>query len=111
MPGQSRRLGLTAQRIDYASLGIPVIRPDITARQLRQRWRSVPAMQRLAVWCLVPPFALALRRFGTRRVLSRYLDQSDLPSRAEAHIQQSARNRTPLLLYTPVSLLRLSNPT
>ena len=98
MPGHSRRLGLTVQRIDYASLGIPVIRPDITARQLRQRWRSVPAMQRLAVWCLVPPFALALRRFGTRRVLSRYLDQTDLPTREEEQLRQAARELTELIL-------------
>jgi hypothetical protein len=37
---------------------LTVLRPDITGPQFRKRWRSVPALQRLAVWCLVPPYAI-----------------------------------------------------
>lgn len=83
LPSQKRNLGLVVQRIDYASLGIPVIRPDITAQQLRRRWRSVPILQRTAVWCLVPPIALAMWIFGTRKIISRHLGQDDLPTHEE----------------------------
>jgi hypothetical protein len=80
LPARRRRLNLVVQRIDYLGLGVPVIRPDITARQLRRRWRAVPALQRMAVWCLIPPFAIAVWLFGTRRVMGRYLGLDDLPA-------------------------------
>lgn len=88
LPGRSRRLDLVVQRIDYAGLGIPVIRPDLTARQFRQRWRAIPALQRLAVWCLLPPAALAVRVFGTRRFMARHLSLDDLPT-SEDHMARS----------------------
>jgi hypothetical protein len=88
LPGRSRRLGLTVQSIDYAALGIPVIRPDLTARQLARRWRAVPLLQRLAVWCLLPPVALAVRIFGTRRFMARHLSRDDLPT-PEDHMARS----------------------
>jgi len=98
LPARSRRLGLTVQDIDYASLGIPIVRPDVTARQFRERWRSVPALQRLAVWCLVPPFALAFALLGTRRTLSRYLALDDLPTPLEDQARQMIPQLTELLL-------------
>ena len=88
LPARRRRLALTVQSIDYAGLGIPVVRPDMTARQFRERWRSVPLLQRLAIWCLVPPFALAFALLGTRRTLSRHLGAEDLPDPVEAQARQ-----------------------
>jgi pheromone shutdown protein TraB len=88
LPGRSRRLDLVVQSIDYAALGIPVIRPDLTARQLRRRWRAIPVLQRLAVWGPFPPVALAIRAFGTRRFLARHLSRDDLPT-PEDHIERS----------------------
>jgi len=93
LPARRRRLALTVQQIDYASLGIPVLRPDITGQQFRKRWRSVPALQRLAVWCLVPPYALAFALRGTRRTFSRHLGVDDLPT----HLEIQARQATPEL--------------
>jgi hypothetical protein len=81
LPGRSRRLNLALQDIDYAALGVPVIRPDITAEQFQQRWRGVPLLQRAAVWCLIPPFAVAELLFGTRRFIARYLAVEDLPEK------------------------------
>ena len=83
LPGRSRRLDLVVQRIDFASLGIPVIRPDITTEQFRKRWRAIPVLPRLAVWCLVPPFAVGLRLFGTRRFIGRFLSLDDQPRWAD----------------------------
>lgn len=98
LPAHSRRLALTVQHIDYASLGIPVIRPDITAAQFRKRWRSVPLLQRLAVWTLVPVFAAAFTLLGTRRTLSHYLNTDDLPSYLEEQARQATRQLTELIL-------------
>lgn len=98
LPAHSRRLALTVQNIDYASLGTPVLRPDLTSAQFRERWRSVPILQRLAVWCLVPPFALAFTLLGTRRILSRYLALDDMPTPAAEQARQATRELTELIL-------------
>ncbi len=37
----------------------------------------------LAVWCLVPPFAVGLRLFGTRRFIGRFLSLDDQPRWAD----------------------------
>lgn len=98
LPARSRRLALTVQDIDYASLGVPVVRPDMTARQFRARWRAVPALQRLAVWCLVPAFALAFMLLGTRRTLGRYLGIDDLPDLPMEQARQVAPQLTELIV-------------
>jgi hypothetical protein len=47
------------------------MRPDLSVKQFRRGWRSIPAVQRIVVWCLVPPIAIALWLFGTRHVVAR----------------------------------------
>lgn len=98
LPAHSHRLALTVQHIDYASLGIPVIRPDITAPQFRTRWRALPLPQRLMAWTLVPAFAVAFTLLGTRRTLSRYLAIDDLPAAGEEQARQATRQLTELIL-------------
>lgn len=98
LPARSRRLALTVQDIDYASLGIPVVRPDITGPQFSKRWRSVPWLQRLAVWCLVPPYALAFALLGTRRTLGRHLATDDLPGYLDDQVRQAAPEMTELIV-------------
>jgi hypothetical protein len=93
LPARNRRLALTIQDIQYSRLGIPVVRPDLSARQFRRRWRSVPPLHRLAVWWLVPLFALSFALLGTRRTLSRYLAHDDMPTPME----DLARHATPQL--------------
>jgi hypothetical protein len=98
LPARRRRLGLSVQKIDYTSLGVPVIRPDLTGAQLRAGWRSVPWLQRAAVWCLVPPFALAFALLGTRRTLSRYLDSGDLPTHLDGQVRHALPELTGLIV-------------
>jgi hypothetical protein len=98
LPARSRRLALTVQDIGYASLGVPVIRPDITARQFRGLWRTVPALHRIAIWCLVPAYALSFALLGTRRTLSRYLDTEDLPGPLDSQARLAAPELTGILL-------------
>jgi hypothetical protein len=108
LPTRGRHLALTVQDIDYASLSIPIVRPDMTAQQFRKRWRSIPVLQRLAVWCLVPPFALAFALLGTRRTLSRHLSSDDLPALAEEQARQAIPELTELILDHRDALLMAS---
>lgn len=98
LPARSRRLALTVQDIDHTSLGIPVICPDLTARQFRAGWRSVPVLHRLAVWCLVPLFGLAFAVLGTRRTLSSYMSTDDLPTYLDDQVRQAIPELTGLIL-------------
>jgi hypothetical protein len=83
LPGRSRRLDLVVQRIDFDRLAVPVIRADITVEQFRRRWRAIPVLQRLAVWCAVPLFAVGLWLFGTRRLIGSYMSRDDKPRRRD----------------------------
>lgn len=98
LPGRGRRLGLVVQRIDFAALGVPVIRPDMTAGEFRRGWRSVPALQRMAILCITPPYALLIALLGTRRFIARHLGQEDLPGSADEQLRQSAGQFTELVL-------------
>jgi hypothetical protein len=81
---RNRRLGLVVQDLNLDSLGITVIRPDMTGAQFEKRWRqAVPVAQQLMVWCLAPLFAVAMLLAGNRRMLSRYLALDDLPTREQ----------------------------
>jgi hypothetical protein len=105
LPAHRRRLALRVQNIDYGSLGIPVIRPDITARQFRERWRSVPVLHRLAVWCLVAPFAVSFALLGTRRTRSRHVAPKTCPTPIEAQARQLLPQLTELSLDQRDALL------
>jgi hypothetical protein len=56
------------------------------------------ALQRLAVWCLVPPYALAFALRGTRRTFSRHLSVDDLPTHLEIQARQAAPELTEVIL-------------
>lgn len=88
LPGRSRRLNLVVQDDGYADCGVPVIHPDMTARQFARRWRSIPAAQRMLVWILVPVVALTTRVIGTRRLLSRHLEITDLPTPGDHAVRE-----------------------
>lgn len=77
---KSERLGLVVQNIDYAPLaarGIEVIRPELTADQFDRGLRKLPWKEKAAIATLSPVAAIAFRLFGTRQVLSRYLNLDD----------------------------------
>jgi hypothetical protein len=82
--GRSRRLGLVVQNLHLDTLGIPVIRPDMTGKELDSRWRKeVSRLHRFLIIPAVPVFAVGMLMFGTRRVLGRYLALDDLPTREQ----------------------------
>ncbi len=64
----NRKAGLVLQHIDYAALGVPVIRPDVTSAELGRTWRALPLWFRLFVWCLLPVVVVA-QFFGGRKSL------------------------------------------
>lgn len=77
----NRRSGLVRQRIDYAALGVPVVRPDVTSEEFGQSWRALPLWLRLSVWCLLPVMVVA-QLLGGRKVLlapSVALNDDDVP--------------------------------
>lgn len=77
------RLGLVVQDIDFATLGVPVVFPDMTGEEFDGRWRRLPLRERAAVAALVPAYIAGMRLLGTRRFLARHLQLEDLPSDAE----------------------------
>ena len=98
LPGRRRRLGLVKQHIDLAGLGVPVIRPDMTAGEFRQGWRAVPVLQRTVVVCLAPAVAVAFWLVGTRRMLARYANLDDLPDQIQSQVRDQAGELEDLLV-------------
>lgn len=64
----NRRTGLVLQRIDYAALGVPVIRPDVSSAEFGRSWRALPLWFRLLVWCTLP-VAMGVQLLGGRKCL------------------------------------------
>lgn len=84
--GRVRRDGLVVQRIDYRALGVPAVSPDMSASEFGKGWRRLPLTLRLAVWTLVPLYALGMLFFGSREVVARNAEVDDLPTREEAEV-------------------------
>jgi hypothetical protein len=79
----NRRAGLVEQHIDYAALGVAVVRPDLSLAEFGAGWRRVPLLHRLMVWCVLPLVVVARLFGGSRLIWSRSLEQNDLPSPKE----------------------------
>jgi hypothetical protein len=90
LPGRRRRLGLVKQQIDLAGLGVPVIRPDLTAAEFKHGWRALPVLQRTMIICIAPVMAVGFFLFGTRRMLSRYANVDDLPDQMQSQVRDQA---------------------
>ena len=111
LPGRRRRLGLVMQHIDLAGLGVPVIRPDMTAGEFRLGWRDVPVLQRTLVVCLAPAVAVAFWLVGTRRMLARYANLDDLPDQIQSQVRDQAGELEELLVDRRDGLLILALDT
>jgi hypothetical protein len=77
----NRRSGLVQQHIDYAALGVPVIRPDMSSAEFGKSWQALPLRLRLLVWCMLPAVVVA-QLFGGRKSLlvpEVALDDDDVP--------------------------------
>ncbi|WP_431960526.1 hypothetical protein [Actinacidiphila sp. bgisy160] len=77
--GGHERLGLVVQDIDFATLGVPVVCPDMSGAEFDDRWRRLPLRERATLAVLVPAYVAGMRLLGTRRFLARYLQLEDLP--------------------------------
>src|SRR5262245_42213790 len=73
------RLGLVAQDIDPAALGIPTINPDLSRAEFDERWREVPWQQRVTRAAMVTVSSVGIQFFATRRWLAQFLAMNDLP--------------------------------
>jgi pheromone shutdown protein TraB len=78
------------QQIDLAGLGVPVIRPDLTAAEFKHGWRALPVLQRTMIICMAPVMAVGFFLFGTRRMLSRYANVDDLPDQLQSQVRDQA---------------------
>jgi hypothetical protein len=77
----NRRSGLVQQCIDYAALGVPVVRPDVTVEEFGRSWRTLPLWLRLSIWCMLPVVTVAQLFGGRKRLLAPdiALNDDDLP--------------------------------
>jgi hypothetical protein len=91
LAGNARRGGLVVQDIDYGSLGVPVIGPDMSGSEFGAGWRRMPLTLRLWVWALVPVYALGMLFFGSRALVARHAEVDDLPSRADVAMAADER--------------------
>jgi hypothetical protein len=78
LPARFRRCGLVVQNIGYDSLGVPVRYPDMTAEQFDRGWKAVPRWQRALAVTASPLVGLDRLIFGSRRMLARHLELTDL---------------------------------
>jgi hypothetical protein len=67
---KNRRSGVVVDNIPYPELGVPLLRPDVTASEFGRTWRTLPLRLRLAVWCLLPVVTLVQLLGGRRRLLA-----------------------------------------
>jgi hypothetical protein len=79
----NRRVRLVRQDIDYAALGVELVRPDVSSVEFKEGWRQVPLRHRLVVWLLLPVVMLIRLFGGTRTIWSRSMEQNDLPTPEE----------------------------
>ena len=47
LPARFERSGLVVEDIDYASLGVPVLNPDLSGAEFEAGWRELPPMPRV----------------------------------------------------------------
>jgi hypothetical protein len=76
-----RRSRLVVQQLGEETLGVPVVRPDLSLDEVRQRLRRLPALTyflaRLMLWVVVPSVALYVLLFGAQRFLADALALDD----------------------------------
>jgi hypothetical protein len=97
------RLGLVEQDIDYDTLGIPVLCPDMTGEEFAAGWRELPAWQRALMMAAGPLIGLDHLAFGSRRSLAAHLalddnDVHDPPPGAEKLLDLIIGRRDRLLM-------------
>ncbi|GAA1891587.1 hypothetical protein [Asanoa iriomotensis] len=75
----NRGAKLVEQRIDYAALGVPIVRPDVSKAEFADGWRRIPLKERLLMWAVFPAIVVVRLFGGTRVIWSRSMELNDLP--------------------------------
>jgi hypothetical protein len=78
LPARFERSGLVVQDIDYASLGVPVVNPDLSGADFEAGWRELPLLQRAVLSAAGPLVGVDRLLFGSRRALARQLELTDV---------------------------------
>lgn len=84
----SSRLGLVVQSIDFGSLGVPVLYPDMTGEQFSREYGRVPLGQRFFFGVAGPLLGLGIRMFASRELLGSHLAKDDLPTETEEELAE-----------------------
>lgn len=71
------RLKLVVQDLELESLGVPILRPDMSGGEFERGWRAIPLRTRLVMWCVLPVFVPVVFLFGTRARLAEHLQLED----------------------------------
>jgi len=94
----NRRVNLAVQDIDYKSLGVPVMNPDVTTDEFRTSWRRIPIAIRLLVWCALPVVTLGRLIGAGSAMWTKATEVNDLPSDEDERLAESAPELTHAML-------------
>lgn len=62
---------------------MPVVSPDVSAREFADSWAAMPLPLRALVLVAAPIFGIGMALFGSRAFLGSFLELEDLPGREE----------------------------
>ena len=85
-----RRAGLVEQDIDYGTLGVPVVNPDVDMDEFRVAWHRAPQSDRMMMWCMLPVVIIGRLFGGTAAIWSRAMEVNDLPSDEDEMLADAA---------------------
>ena len=82
--GQVERLGLIVQpKDDFATAPCRAVRADLSPEEFMAEWRRLPWWMRAVFPVIAAAFGLQLRLVGSRQMIARKLNQTDLRDRDE----------------------------
>jgi hypothetical protein len=76
----NRRLEVVEQDIDYTTLGVPIVCPDVDTAEFLSSWRRIPFVERVLIWSVLPFVIIGRLVGGTEALWSRAVEVNDLPS-------------------------------
>jgi hypothetical protein len=81
----NRRSGLIEDDIDFAALGVEVIRPDVSGEEFSRSWRTLPLRLRVLMWCVLPFIVVVQLVGGRKRLLAPdvAINDDDVPDEVE----------------------------
>ena len=79
-----RGRGLVTQHsLDLRPFEDKIVHSDVEGNEFDHAWTQIPWRDRLRLYAVIPFVALYMLLFGTKRVIARFAEANDLPSREE----------------------------